>query len=438
VDLRTTNFSRLQIALFTGLVVLLFSACDTQPQAIEKFPQGTGGINAPHQVDKPYLILVSIDGFRWDYMDRYPTPNMDRLAAKGTRAERLLPVFPTLTFPNHYSIATGLYPANHGLVANEFPDPVRDTWYSLKNRETVEDGQFYDGEPIWVSAETQGMVSAAFFFVGTEAPIKGVSPTHWRSFDKKIPGEERVDQILTWLAEPEEKRPHLYTLYFEDVDDHSHWYGPDSKENIEAVSRVDAYMGRLLSGIDKLPYGDRVNIILLSDHGQAAFLKNQPPFILGDHVDLKDTEIVEGGSYLYIHLDQNDPDRAADIVKTVNTHWDHGRAYLPTTAPENWHISNNLRFPDVILMPETGFAVLSSSDMGHKINAGDHGWAPEAPEMHGIFIASGPNIKTGHSLGPVNNIDVYPFMLSLLGLEAPGPVDGDIGSLIKILNSTED
>jgi predicted AlkP superfamily pyrophosphatase or phosphodiesterase len=390
---------------------------------------GSGGINAESQRDKPYLLLVSIDGFRWDYMNRYPAPNIDRIAANGSTAERLLPVFPTLTFPNHYSIATGLYPQRHGLVANDFPDPDRNIWYSLKNRETVQDGRFYSGEPIWVTAETQGMVAAAYFFVGTEAPVMGVAPTHWRDFDGEIPGEQRVDQVLSWLAEPEEIRPHLYTLYFEDIDDYSHWYGPDSVENIEAIGRVDAYIGRLLEGLKKLPYADQVNIILVSDHGQAAYLEKPQPLMLDDFVDLENTSIIEGGSYLFVHFDEDDPVRAQAMVEAVNSHWDHGHAYLPSTVPSQWQVGDNPRFPDVILMPETGYAVISSSEKAHKVTAGDHGWSPESPEMHGFFVASGPNIKPGVTLGPVRNIDVYPLMTSILGLQGPEKLDGDASRL---------
>ena len=428
------SFSGLRIVIITTLILLFLTACESQPGTGDGILQGTGGINARHQQDKPYLILVSIDGFRWDYMDRYPTPNMDRIAASGSKAERLVPVFPTLTFPNHYSIATGLYPTHHGLVANTFPDPVRNTWYTLKDRENVEDRWFYAGEPIWVTAETQGMVAAAFFFVGTEAPVKGVSPTHWRSFDKKISGQERVDQVLTWLAEPVESRPHLYTLYFEDVDDHSHWYGPDSKENIEAINRVDGYLGRLLRGLDKLPHADRVNIILVSDHGQAGFLEDPQVFTLEDHANLNDTTIIEGGAYLFLHFDQEDPDRAKNIVKTVNSRWNHGRAYTPADTPEQWHVDSNPRFPDVILIPEVGFAVISTAENAGKITKGDHGWAPEAPAMHGFFIASGPDIKAGVSLGSINNIDIYPLMLSILGLDAPELMDGDANKLARKLN----
>ena len=419
-----------------ALIMVFSIACNAGTGAVENTMHGTGGINAVHQQSKPYLVLISIDGFRWDYMDRYPTPNMDRIAARGTKAERLLPVFPTLTFPNHYSIATGLYPDHHGLVANEFPDPERDKWYSLKKRETVEDRWFYAGEPIWVTAETQGMVAAAYFFVGTEAPVQGVYPTHWRSFDKDITGEDRVDQVLAWFGEPEQSRSHIYTLYFEDVDDNSHWRGPESEENIEAISRVDGYLGRLLDGLEKLPYADQVNIILLSDHGQGAYLPDQQAYLLADHVDLVDTVIVEGGSYLFLHLEKDEPGRAAAIVAGVNNSWKHGRAYLPQDTPAQWHVGNNPRFPDVILMPEAGYAVLSTEGKRGKINAGDHGWAPENPDMHGFFVACGPNITAGLSLGPVNNIDVYPLMLSILGLEAPEIMDGNASHLAAALNTT--
>lgn len=398
--------------------------------------QDAGGVNAANQQDKPYLILISVDGFRWDYMDRYPTPNMHRIATAGLKAERLLPVFPTLTFPNHYSIATGLYPTHHGLVGNDFPDPVANRWYLYKKRETVQDQTFYAGEPIWVTAETQGMVAAAFFFVGTEAPVNGVSPTHWRSYDKKITGQERVDQVLAWFGEPEENRPQMYTLYFEDVDDNSHWHGPDSEENITAISRVDGYIGRLLDGLEKLPDGERVNIILLSDHGQGAYLENQQAYILADHVNLDDTTIIEGGSYLFLYFDPDQPERAASIVAAVNKSWNHGRAYLREDAPAQWHLENNPRFADIILAPEAGYAVLSTRDKAGKIDPGDHGWTPDTPAMHGFFVACGPDITPGVRLGAVKNIDIYPLMLSILGLDPPDSIDGDANNLAAALNTS--
>ena len=299
----------------------------------------------------------------------------------------------------------------------------------MHDRETVEDPSFYDGEPIWVTAETQGMVTAAFYFVGTEAAIQGVSPSHWRSYDDDVPGEARVDQVLKWLSLPKDYRPHLYTLYFEDVDDHSHWYGPGSVENVQAIEKVDSYIGRLMDGIGKLPYKDMVNIVVVSDHGQGEYLENQQPFIVSELVDLEDMTVIEGGSYLFMHFDQKDDKRAQHIAEVVNLHWTHGEAYLPVTAPENWKINDNPRFPDVMLMPEQGHAVLSSIEKVGKINVGDHGWAPESTDMHGFFIASGPDIKAGVSLGTVNNIDIYPLLVSILGLRSAKNIDGDPAKL---------
>jgi predicted AlkP superfamily pyrophosphatase or phosphodiesterase len=416
-------------------MLLCLTACVTPPGDKNDFTQGTGGFNAAHQLNKPYLILVSIDGFRWDYMDRYPTPNMNRIAAAGSKAERLIPVFPTLTFPNHYTIATGLYPSHHGLVANYFPDRALNKWYSLKDRESVENRWFYSGEPIWVTAETQGMVAAAYYFVGTEAAVNGVPPTHWNSYDKNVSGEARVDQVLTWLAAPEETRPHMYTLYFEDVDDHSHWYGPDSPENIAAISTVDGYIGRLLDGLGTTPHANQVNIILLSDHGQGKYHQNPQAFIVDEYVDISGATIIEGGSHLAIHFDQDTPGRAEDIVRTVNQNWKHGRAYTPTGTPGQWQVDTNPRFPDVIMVPNPGFAVLSTANQAHRINKGDHGWAPEWSDMHGFFVASGPDIKAGVPLGAVYNVDIYPLMVSILGLEPPDNLDGDANNLAKLLIS---
>jgi hypothetical protein len=188
-----------------------------------------------------------------------------------------------------------------------------------------------------------------------------------------------------------------------------------------------------LLGLEDLPHAGQVNIILLSDHGLAAYREDPKPFILDQYVDLENTTIIEGGSYLFLHFDQENLDRAADIVKAINGHWNHGRAYLPSETPRQWHVDDNPRFPDVILMPEAGYAVLSNAERTGKLIAGDHGWAPETPGMHGFFVASGPNIKPGVSLGPIEMVDVYPLMLSILGLDSPEKMDGDAGKLANIL-----
>jgi predicted AlkP superfamily pyrophosphatase or phosphodiesterase len=418
------------------LCAVILGACSPADRivdyAVPPVSSPTGGVNAPEQRDKPYLVLVSLDGFRWDYPDRALTPTLSRIAREGVRAERLLPVFPTLTFPNHYSLVTGLYPARHGIVANEFPLGAG-AWYRIHDRTAVETGSSYGGEPLWVTAERQGMVAAAFFWVGSEADIGGVRPSHWRRFTKEIKGAARVDQVLAWLAEPPATRPHFYTLYFEDVDDSTHWYGPESKEGDEAIRRADRYLARLLKGIERLPHGHEVNLVVVSDHGQGRYRQPVQPLLLDSFITLEGITAVDGGSYCLLYFDAPDLERAALIRDQVNARWQHGRAWLKGKAPAAWQVDGNARFADVILVADAGQAVLSTEARRNKINTGDHGWRPEDPGMHGIFLAWGPAFKAGVRSGPVRNVDVHPLLLQVLGLEGPAATDGDPQTLRALL-----
>lgn len=375
---------------------------------------GSGGRNAADRLDSPYLILISIDGFRWDYQDIYSTPALDRLAASGVRAEAMRPVYPTLTFPNHYSIATGLYPAEHGIIHNHFPNDERNAWYHLWDRSSVENGDWYGGEPIWVAAEKSGMVSAAYYFVGTEAAINDVSPSHWYSFDESVPAGARVEQVIDWLRLPAEERPHMITLYFEDVDDAGHDFGPGSTELGEAVGLVDASIGRLLDAVEELGLRDEVHVLVVSDHGHAGYVDTDESLILSDQIDLDGLEIINGGSYASIYQQVPDIARAAEIRDAINSNWSHGRAYLRDEAPADWRVSDDARFPDIFVAPELGYAVVSSPDKRRKLKRGDHGWEPRYREMHGIFIASGPRLVAGQEVAEISAVDIYPLMLDLL------------------------
>ena len=396
--------------------------------------QGSGGINAPEQRDKPYLILVSLDGFRWDYPMRYDTPALDRIIANGIQAESLVPVFPTLTFPNHYSIATGLYPANHGLVGNRFPSNDRSRFYSLRDRSAVEDGRWYSGEPIWVAAERNGMVSAAFFFVGTEAPIHGIRPTHWNSFNAQIAGARRVDQVLEWLALPEERRPHMITLYFEDVDSTTHSEGVGAPLMVQAVRRVDGYLDRLLTGIDALPFADQIYLFVVSDHGLSNYRRDVDPFIVSEVVDLTGVRAVEHGSAVFLFFDEPDPVRAAAMANRINQNWDRGQAVVPGQAPSSWHVPANAGFADVIVQADARVAVRAQPG-GFPSSVGDHGWAPGFPEMHGIFIAMGPRLPKGERVHRIDAVDIYPLMLEILGLPQNGEIDGNPAKLVPLLSA---
>lgn len=391
--------------------------------------------SAAANTEPRYLVLISIDGFRWDYLDQYPTPALNALAERGVRADALIPVFPTLTFPNHYSIATGLYPQNHGIVANTFPDPEMGGWYEYKQKETAQDGRWYGGEPIWVAAAKAGMRTAAFYFVGSEADIQGIRPDRWNPYNKLITGDMRTAQVLQWLAEPEDTRPQVITLYFDDVDDHSHWSGVGSEAAVAAIARVDGYIRQLLDGLDQLPFKDQVSLVMVSDHGQGGYENPAQPFVLEGRFDLSGITPVDGGSYLFLHFEQDQPQRVAELQQAINEAWDCGSVYRPGDAPAGWMIGDNPRFPELILMPEPGCAVLSQPGMSHKINHGDHGWAPEVPEMHGIFIAAGPGIPAGLRIPPVPAVDIYPLLLRQLGLPITQTLDSNLEFWPPLLDS---
>lgn len=394
---------------------------------------GSGGINAPDQRDKPYLVLISIDGFRWDYQDAYDTPTMDRIAANGVRAARMIPVFPTLTFPNHYSIATGLYPAHHGLIGNRFPSKDRSAFYSSRDSESVQDGSWYGGEPIWVAAERHGLVSAAFFFVGTEAPIDGISLTYWNVFDYDVSGFDRVDKVIDWLSMPDDTRPHMITLYFEDVDVASHKFGPGSPQSIESIERVDTYLDRLLSGIEKLAVADDVYLVIVSDHGQARRKTDVEPFVFGTVANLDGLRIVDHGAAAFIYFPEPDPERAIAICKAINARWDHGSAMLREELPESWKALDNSGIAEIVVQADPGYLAYSRPQRSAGTSLGDHGWAREFEDMHGIFLASGPRLPKGKRVPAIEAVDVYPLMMAILGLPITTPIDGDPTRLSGLL-----
>jgi len=385
--------------------------------------------NAPEHLDAPYVLLLSLDGFRHDYPDRYPTPAFQRLLREGARAERLIPTFPTKTFPTHYSIATGLYAENHGLVGNRFWDPERQAYYSLGDRTTVEDGSWYRGEPIWVTAERQGMRTAAYFFVGTEAPVGGVSPTRWHRYDDAVTKAQRVDSVLAWLALPEEERPHLITFYFSDLDDHGHAGGPESQEVADAIARVDGELGRLLEGIDALPHGDRVYLVIVSDHGmlRAEASRAQP-------LDLDlfpGVRMVESGPYATLWVDEGGAGRLPALRDSLQAVLPEARVYLRTEMPDRFHFRSDPRIGDLVVVAAGG-ALVVRPDRVPEEDDFTHGWDNAVPEMGGIFLAWGPGIEGGQVIPGFEAVHVYPLLAHVLGLD-PAPVDGRLEVLAPIL-----
>lgn len=400
-------------------------------QAVQPSTQGSGGVNTPQHTEKPYVVLVSFDGLRADYLDRIDTPSFRRVMRQGVRAERLIPVFPSKTFPNHYSIATGMFADRHGIVANTFYDPQRDAAYgNAVVPGSVEDGTWYRGEPIWLTAEKQGMVAATCFWVGSEAEIQGLRATYWKKLREQPSIDSRVDTVLEWLHLPAEKRPHLITLYMSDVDGAGHRFGPDAPEVQSAVQAVDRSLGRLLDGIDSLPIRDRVYLVLVSDHGMAAYTTGQY-MAIEDLIDPRDVRVADSGPNANLHV-TGGPARARAVRDSLNRVLRHGRAYLRREIPARLHYRADPRIGDVVIIMDEPYQV-GPAARAPSGPGGSHGWDPASSSMSAIFLAMGPGIKRGSRIRQVENIDIYPFLVELLGLRPNPGIDGHPGLVRRLI-----
>jgi predicted AlkP superfamily pyrophosphatase or phosphodiesterase len=393
----------------------------------------SGGINLPEHRDKPHLILISFDGFRADYLDRYELPNVRRVLRKGVRARSMMPVFPAVTFTNHYSLVTGLYAEHHGIVGNVFYDPARKATYSFRDQKTVTDGSWYRGEPIWVTAETQGMVAACFFWPGSEAAIKGVRPTFWNTYDSNVPNSTRVESVLNWLRMPDETRPHVITMYFNDLDSASHGGTLDAPEIGQALESLDKTLGVLLGGIEALPIRERVYVLLTSDHGMTETSASRT-VLIGSLVDAKTVRVGFAGPVASLHVTGGE-EQAIKTRDQANEQLKNGRAYLRAELPERFHYRADPRGGDVVIVMDESWTAETSIISKLRILGpwGEHGWDPALQSMRALFAIGGPGLKEGITIPEVNNVDVYPLMTELLGLRAAEGIDGRAGAIRRLI-----
>ena len=429
----------LRAAFLLAGVLTAFLPAATAPAAPAVHAQspggGTGGINRPEHERKPHVILVSFDGFRPGYFDRFELPNFRKVMRRGARARAMTPVFPSLTFPNHYSLVTGLYADRHGIVANTFYDPQRSAAYSFRDVSTVTDGSWYRGQPIWVTAETQGMVAACFFWPGSEAPIQGVRPTIWKTYDAGVPNRVRVETVLQWLRLPAARRPHLITLYFSELDSTSHNNSLEADALAASVQSLDAALGMLLDGIDTLSMRDEVYLVLTSDHGMVETSASRT-LMLSSLVDDPGVRIGFSGPVASLHVSGGTA-AAERIRDQVNARLKNGRAYLRGEIPERYRYSADPRVGDVLIVMDESWTVSTSAVSKLRVGQswGQHGWDPALQSMRAIFLISGPGIREDVSIPEIDNVDVYPLLAELLGLRAADGIDGRPGHIRRLVMS---
>lgn len=392
------------------------------------------------QTKEPIVILISLDGFRYDYVERFQPENLSQFISNGTSAKSLIPSFPTKTFPNHYTIATGLKPEHHGIVDNSFYNPSKDQEYKSNKRELVTDGSWYGGTPLWVLAEQNGMKAASFFFVGSEADVQGVRPSYYFDYDVRINNLTRVSQVFEWLQLPEEERPRMITIYFSDMDDEGHRYGPTNDEKLSMrLEQLDRQLGALFEGVKSLDLD--VNIFIVSDHGMAdvSLEKYIPLDLITQGISGR---VVNSGALAHIYLD--DPKEKAKAITQMR---DKAEGYIVFDPSEGEYYkdmnSYGDRIGDIIILADLEYYLIDNEESREVIARrmridktevrGTHGYSQEYSEMHGIFYANGPQVKSGLTIDSFENIHIYPMICKILGLPIPENIDGKLEVLEPIL-----
>jgi predicted AlkP superfamily pyrophosphatase or phosphodiesterase len=375
---------------------------------------------------KSIVILISLDGWRWDYHMKSSVPNVRSLMARGVRAEGLIPSFPSKTFPNHYTLVTGLYPGHHGIVGNSMRDPRSGRLFTMQKREEVSNAMWWGGEPIWVTMIRGGGRAAPFFWPGSEAPIGGIRPTLWEPYQHDKSNDARVDQVLSWLDLPEAERPSFITLYMSDVDGAGHSFGPDSQELMQALERVDGSIGHLVRGIEQRRLTGVVNLVVVSDHGMAE-TSRQRVVVVDELVPIADGEIVDLNPTLGIWPR---PGREETLYRRLSSAHPRLSVYRRGETPLHWHYRDHERVPPIVGVADEGWSLMRRASVTDAFKSslrrigGNHGYDPHVRSMRGLFVAAGPAFRSNAVVPAFENVNVYNVICQVLGI-TPVRNDGD-------------
>ena len=408
---------------YFALMALLFglSSCD-QSESI-----GSSELDS----DTNPVLLVSIDGFTNQYLERNDTPNFDRFLSQGVKAEYLTSVFPTKTFPTHWTIATGLYAENHGIIANSFYDYELEARFSYGPVGTPNDERWWGGEPIWITAEKEGKTAATFFWPGSESSINGLRPTKWVDYDGSVPGRERIDQVMNWLDPTGDVKADFGTLYFSFVDSRGHSFGPESSEVDETVQEMDLLLGYLLDKKEEAGLNDKLNIILVSDHGMASTSSERVIF-LEEIIDLNSVDMV---TWTPVAMIKPDEGKTTEVYDALKSNEENYRVYLKDELPERFHFSNHYRIPEIVMIADVGYTITSRQFFEERgIVAGTHGYDNLAPEMRSFFAANGPDFVSGVITPPFESVHIYELIANILDIQ-PAENDGNIDEVKFLLKN---
>ncbi|WP_371281898.1 ectonucleotide pyrophosphatase/phosphodiesterase [Dokdonella sp.] len=390
---------------------------------------GPGTRDSATEATRPTpLILISIDGFRAEFLDRGLTPTLNALADSGVRARYMRPSFPTLTFPNHYALITGLRPDRNGIVANIMEDgQIPDQRFAASNRQAIENARWWnDATPLWITAKRAGLHSGIMFWPGSEAPVQGSHPDFWSRYDEELEAVTRVDNVLGWLTLPIDQRPSLMTLYLDTIDKTGHHFGPDSVELNAELRIVDAMVRRLVDGLIERGLEHAVNLVIVSDHGMVATSPER--VVILD--EILPGEAARTISYGVLTGIAPNPGQTHKVEAILLGKHDHMQCWKKSELPARFHYGTHRRVPPILCLANHGWIIASRTWLARKdhFSLGEHGYDNDDPDMRAIFIAHGPAFRSGVVLPPFDNVDVYPLLAYLLGLKAE-PNDGNFDML---------
>ena len=376
------------------------------------------------QQKRNLTIVVSLDAFRWDYPTIYNTPWLDSIAANGVAAT-MVPSYPSSTFPNHFTLATGLVPDHHGIVNSQFWAPEKGELFSMGDSATRYNPYYFGGEPIWVTAKKQGVKSASIYWVGSDVAIQGLYPDYYLRWDNepRLTYPQRVEEALRIAKLPESERPSLLMIYFDEPDWTTHHYGPVAEESEAVIEQLDSLMGILYRGLKELDYG--VNLIVTSDHGMTEISDDR--FIsIEQSVNPDWVERIVSTNPTTIFCKEGCRDSLFEQLSKVK----HISVWRKEEVPAHLNYGTSNHLGDIIVAPDLGWQFATTP---RGLN-GAHGYDINEPDMQIIFRACGPDFKRGYTLPhSFSNVDLYSILAELLKIE-PAKTDGSLEKVQELFS----
>lgn len=435
IDIGVKLMLKLFVGFFTELIMVSFKSPWIYLYAIfvsVNVNEMSAGLKQP-------VLLISLDGFRWDYMNKTNTPNLDKIVRTGVKAKFLRSAFPTTTYPNHFTMVTGLYPDRHGIIANYMYDPVLKERFNIYNTDPKWWSAF-GAEPLWITNQDQGGRSGVIHWPGYNVAFNGEYATlrvKTPSFNidlrnktgRVISYEKRIDILMKWLSS--NKPPNFVALYFEEPDEEGHRFGPNSTEIKNKIEKLDQTVGLIWDGLRRIGKLNKINIMITSDHGMTEMLPTR--IFFDKYVDTKNFDIWDQSTNLMISPKKGHKCSVYKAFERLQRKEPHIKVYWKRDIPEFLHLKNNRRVPEIFVLADLGWALINSKQK--YFYKGNHGFSQEHMDMAGFFVGRGPAFRRGYERDGFDNVHLYPLICHIMDIK-PKPNNGSIEKVGDMLRNS--